>query len=130
MINRKLSRRKQTGLTTVAWLLVVMMVGFFLVCLVKLGPVYMESWTVRSIITQTAEEARGEGLGKAQIHERLVKKILINTVTGMTMADVEISGRGEDMVIDAAYEVRKPLMFNIDVVLKFEDMIVAINPLD
>jgi hypothetical protein len=122
-----IDRNKQTGLTTLTWLLVVMVAGFFLVCLVKLGPVYMESLTVNSIITQAAEEARGEGLGKAQIHERIAKKMLINTIAGMSMADVEISGQGEDMIIDATYEVRKPLMLNIDVVLKFDDMIVAIN---
>jgi hypothetical protein len=130
MINRVIDRNKQAGMTTLTWMLVVIVAGFFLVCLVKIGPVYMESWTVKSIITQAAEEARGEGLGKAQIHERIAKKILINTVTGMTMADVEVSGQGEDMIIDAAYEVRKPLMFNIDVVLKFEDLIIAINQLD
>lgn len=127
MKDRMIDRNKQTGLTTLTWLLVVMVAGFFLVCLVKLGPVFMESLTVKSIITQAAEEARGEGLGKAQIHERIAKKLLINTVAGMSMADVEISGRGEDMIIDANYEVRKPLMLNIDVVLKFDDMIVAIN---
>ena len=122
-----INRNRQTGLTTLTWLLVVMAAGFFLVCLVKIGPVYMESWTVKSIITQAAEEARGEGLGKAQVHERISKKLLINTVAGMTMADVEVSGQGDDMVIDAAYEVRKPLMFNIDVVVKFDDMIVEVN---
>ncbi len=87
----------------------------------------MESWTVKNIITQAAEEARGEGLGKAQIHERIAKKLLINTVAGMTLGDVEVSGQGEDMVIDATYEVRKPLMFNIDVVIKFDDMIVEVK---
>ena len=122
-----INRNRQTGLTTLTWLLVVMAAGFFLVCLVKIGPVYMESWTVKSIITQAAEEARGEGLGKAQVHERISKKLLINTVAGMTLADVEVSGQGDDMVIDAAYEVRKPLMFNIDVVVKFDDMIVEVN---
>lgn len=122
-----INRNKQTGLTTLTWLLVVAAAGFFLVCLVKIGPVYMESLTVKSIITQAAEEARGEGLGKAQVHERIAKKLLINTVAGMTLADVEISGQGEDMVIDATYEVRKPLMFNIDVVIKFEDMIAEVK---
>ena len=122
-----INRNKQTGLTTLTWLLVVAATGFFLVCLVKIGPVYMESWTVKSIITQAAEEARGEGLGKAQIHERIAKKLLINTVAGMTLGDVEVSGQGEDMVIDATYEVRKPLMFNIDVVIKFDDMIVEVK---
>ncbi len=122
-----INRNRQAGMTTLVWLLVAVVVGFFLVCLVKVGPVYMESFTVSSILKQTAEEAVGEGLGKAEIHERIAKKVLINTVNGMTMADVEVSGRGEDTVIDATYEVRKHLLFNIDVVVTFDDMIVELK---
>jgi hypothetical protein len=115
-------------MTTLTWLLVALVAGFFLICLVKIGPVYIESRTVKSIVTQAAEEARSEGLGKAEIHDRITKKLLINTVSGMSMEDVEVRGTGDDMEIDANYEVRKPLLFNIDVVLKFDNMIVKVKP--
>ena len=119
---------RQGGLTAFSLLLVALVVGFFLICVVKIGPVYLESMTVKSIVEQAAEEARNEELGKAEIHDRIAKKLLINTVNGMSMKDVEVRGVGEDMEIDANYEVRKPLLFNIDVVVKFDDMIVKINP--
>jgi hypothetical protein len=119
---------RQGGLTAFSLLLVALVVGFFLICVVKIGPVYLESMTVKSIVEQAAEEARNEELGKAEIHDRIAKKLLINTVNGMSMEDVEVRGTGEDMEIDANYEVRKPLLFNIDVVVKFENMIVKIKP--
>ncbi len=121
-------RNRQAGLTAFSLLLVALVMGFFLICVVKIGPVYLESMTVKSIVEQAAEEARNEELGKAEIHDRIAKKILINTVTGMSMEDVEVRGIGEDMEIDANYEVRKPLLFNIDVVVKFDNMIVKIKP--
>ncbi len=122
------NRNKQAGMTALSLLLLALVVGFFLICLVKIGPVYLESMTVKSIVEQAAEEARNEELGKAEIHDRIAKKLLINTVSGMNMEDVEVRGIGEDMEIDANYEVRKPLLFNIDVVVKFEDLIVKVNP--
>ena len=121
-------RKKQAGMTAFSLLLVALVAGFFLICVVKIGPVYLESRTVKSIVNQAAEEARNEELGKAEIHDRIAKKLLINTVSGMSMRDVEVRGTGEEMEIDANYEVRKPLLFNIDVVVKFDDMIVKINP--
>lgn len=121
-------RKKQAGMTAFSLLLVALVAGFFLICVVKIGPVYLESRTVKSIVNQAAEEARNEELGKAEIHDRIAKKLLINTVSGMSMQDVEVRGTGEEMEIDANYEVRKPLLFNIDVVVKFDDMIVKINP--
>ena len=120
-------RNRQRGLTTLGWLVSIVAAGFLLICLFKIGPIYMQSMTVNSILDQVAEEARGEGLGKSQIYERFGKKLLINTVTDMTMADVEVRGQGEDIVIDARYEMRKPLLFNIDVVVKFEDMIAELK---
>ena len=122
-----INRRKQAGLTTLGWLGVAVVAGFFVVCLVKVGPVYMESWTVKSILEQTAEEAVAEGLGKGQIMDRVAKKLLVNTVSGLTLDEVVIEGKGEDMLIDATYAVQKHLLFNIDVVVKFEDMIVELK---
>jgi hypothetical protein len=122
-----INRNRQTGLTTLAWLVVLLVAGFFLICVVKIGPVYMESMTVKSILNQVAEETRSEGLGKAEIHDRIAKKLLINTVSGMSMADVEVSGQGQQYAIDANYEVRKPLLFNVDVVVNFDDMVVEID---
>jgi hypothetical protein len=122
-----IERKAQSGMSTLALLLVAVVAGFFLLCLVKIGPVYMQSWTVNSIVTQTAEEARSEKLGKAEIYDRIAKKILINSVTDMTMDDVEVRGQGEDLEIDANYEVRKPLLFNIDVMVKFDNMTMKVN---
>lgn len=122
-----MNRRRQAGMTTLGWLATAITAGFLVVCLIKIGPVYMESWTVKSILEQAAEEARSEGLSKGQIRERVSKKFLVNTVNGVTMADVVVVGKGENMEIDASYEVQKPLLFNIDVVVKFDDMIVPVK---
>lgn len=119
-----LNRNRQLGMTTLGWLGLLVVAGFVLLFAVKIGPVYMQSMTVRSILEQTADEAESEGLGKAQIYERIAKKRLINTVTDLSMADIAVSGQGDSLFIDANYEVRRPLLFNIDVVVKFEDMIV------
>ena len=79
---------------------------------------------IESILSQIAEETRGEGLSRAQIHDRLAKKFLVNTVKGIGVEDVLVQrGSGGAVTIDASYEVRKQLFFNLDVVVVFEDMV-------
>lgn len=114
----------QSGLTMLAWLLVMAVAGVAFLCVVKIGPVYVESMTVRSILNQLNTEARAENLGKSEIYRRMEKRLFVNAVKGLDMKEVVIKHAGRGIEIDANYEVRKHLMFNLDFVVAFDDMIV------
>ena len=120
--------RKQSGFSTLTMMMLGLVAMALLIFVIKIGPVYVESLTVRSILSQIAEETRGEGLSRAQIHDRLAKKFLVNTVKGIGVEDVLVQrGSGGAVTIDASYEVRKQLFFNLDVVVVFEDMVVTVQ---
>jgi len=122
-----LTMRKQYGLSSLSLMIVALVAIVAGICVIKIGPVYMESLTVKSILNQVADETRGEGLNRAQIHSRLEKKFLINTVKGVVMKDVLVKRSQGLVTIDASYEVRKRLFFNLDVVVVFDDMIVSVQ---
>lgn len=120
--------RKQAGFSTLTMMMLGLVAMALLIFVIKIGPVYVESLTVRSILSQIAEETRGEGLNRAQIHDRLAKKFLVNTVKGIAVKDVLVQrGSGGAVTIDASYEVRKQLFFNLDVVVVFDDMLVTVQ---
>ncbi len=116
------STNKQGGLTTISMLALAMICVVMAICVIKLAPSYMESLTVRDILQQIAEEVRGEDLDRAQVRERISKKLLINSVKGLKMQNVKVKGDDRGYVINANYEVRKHLFLNVDVVLVFDDM--------
>jgi hypothetical protein len=122
-----LARKKQAGLTMLSWLVVALVAMVAVTSLVKIGPIYLESWTVKSILNQVAEETRSESLNRGQIRERLEKKFFINTVKGITMQDVQLESSRGLVTIDANYEVRKRLFFNLDVVVVFDDMVISVQ---
>jgi hypothetical protein len=122
-----LARKKQSGLTMLSWLVVALVAMVAVTSLVKIGPIYLESWTVKSILNQVAEETRSESLNRGQIRERLEKKFFINTVKGITMQDVQLESSRGLVTIDANYEVRKRLFFNLDVVVVFDDMVISVQ---
>ena len=122
-----LTMKKQRGLSSLSLMIVALVAIIAVICVIKIGPVYVESLTVKSILNQVADETRGEGLSRAQIHERLEKKFLINTVKGVVMKDVLVTSSQGLVTIDASYEVRKSLFFNLDVVVVFDDMIVSVQ---
>lgn len=116
------SLNKQGGLTALSMLVLGLLGMVIVICVIKLAPVYLENLTVRDILNQVAEEVRGEDLNRAQVRERLSKKLLINSVKGLKLQDVKVKGDERGYLISADYEVRKHLFLNIDVVVKFDDM--------
>ena len=121
-----LAKGKQSGLTTLSWLVVAVVAMVAVISVIKIGPVYAEHLTVKSILNQVADETRAESLSRAQIHERIGKKFLINSVKGLVVKDVLVRRSQGSVTIDASYEVRKRLFFNLDVVVVFDDMLVSV----
>jgi hypothetical protein len=107
-----------------------LIIGIFLgLCAIKIVPVYMSSFTISSIIDNLTTEAAVKGYNRRGIDERLVKRFSTNNVTAIKAQDVSIQLSDNEVILDANYEERVAFVFNIDVVVKFENNIftAAIN---
>ena len=115
-----MNHHKQRGLSTLAWLVVIAVAGFFLTALFKIGPIYLENWTVHKLMVQIQDEPDAGKMTPAQIRDKLSKKLTINGVERVHIQDIKFRReQGRGVLIDASYEVRVPFMFNIDAVVKF-----------
>ncbi len=111
---------RQRGMSSLGWITVLLVVAFFITCTVKLLPEYMQSWTVKSTLQNVAESGDLANKSPSEIRRKLVKLFRVNQIDSITVKDVEISRESTGVVIHAQYERRMPLMYNIDVVLKFD----------
>lgn len=102
---------------------------FIGLCAIKVGPLYMSGYTVTSIIEDLTAEAAVKGYDRRGINERLIKRFDINNVTAITARNVSIELSDDQVTLDANYEARVAFIFNIDVVVRFENNIftAAIN---
>lgn len=112
----------QRGLSSISILIVMMVGAFFLICALKLIPIYIEGASVASSISSAAEEREFDGLTVKQMRSKLGKYFEINRIEGISARDIEIKRVKGVTYIDASYEQREPLLFNIDVVVKFDDL--------
>ena len=114
-------RNTQRGLSLPSILFWLVFAGFLVTVAVKLGPVYVSDWTVRSIMDELARSPDAPEGGKKGIREQLGRRLDINDVSSVSAGNFTIEegpGGGYDLGID--YEVRVHLFFNIDVVLSFQ----------
>jgi hypothetical protein len=103
-------------------LAIAIMVGFFVMCGLKMGPSYFEYLTIRDVVTRVAAEYDPATDSIADIRRQLGNLFNTNQIRGLNPGDVEVFRRDGKTYIDASYEARIPLFGKIDAVIRFDDL--------
>lgn len=114
--------RKQEGLTLMSFIVVLAVVGFAAFIGMKLLPMYQEYFAVRTAMKELASDPSAGVSSPAQIKDQFFRKLYINYSENVKPADVKIerdARGGYSMTV--AYEVRRPLVGNLDIVGKFDN---------
>ncbi len=114
--------RHQRGMSIPGMLAVAAMVGFFVMCTIRLAPRYLEYLSVREIITTVAREYNPEEEDLPDIRRRIDTMFNTNQIYDLKPKDVEIFHKDGKTYIDARYEARVPIMGIIDAVMRFDDL--------
>ncbi|NEM46501.1 MAG: DUF4845 domain-containing protein, partial [Xanthomonas perforans] len=112
--------KTQRGMTLTSFLVVLIVVGFFLYVGMKLFPMYQEYYAVRSAMKSLANEPGVGTMAPAQIQDLFFKRLYINYSDNVKPSNVKFNRRDNGWTLNVNYEVRRPLVGNLDVVGKFE----------
>ncbi|MEE8056289.1 MAG: DUF4845 domain-containing protein [Pseudomonadales bacterium] len=113
---------RQRGLSTLGMLVVLLVAVFFGTYVVKVGPVYMSNATVRDAVESVVEQAEGGLITSTEIKGALSKMFQVNMIDVLDLKQIKVTQKDGKTTVDARYEQRVPLMFNIDVVVKFDNL--------
>ena len=105
----------------------VLVLGGFLVLLLRIAPAYLEYMTIRDIVSRAGEEFDPVNDGLQDIRTRIRKLLNTSQVYDIKAEDIEIYREKGKVVIDATYEVRFPLVWIVDGVMHFDDLIVEVD---
>ena len=112
---------RQAGLSYFGWLVVIAFVGLLVVAGLRLTPVYLEYFTVKTTLESVAAEAGVSKKSKAYVWDRLARRFQINDVRSVSIDDlaIEIDNSGA-ATFHINYERRTKLVGNLDAVAVFE----------
>lgn len=125
-----MSLAKQKGMNAGLLLFVLVMCGFLLTCFFKLGPAYLDNKYITEALRNLAESHPEDlkDMSKARIKSELSKFYTINNVRGSATQALEVDRSKERTLISVSYEERVPLFANIDVVMKFNNILDTSRP--
>ncbi len=119
----------QRGLSSIGWLLVIVLVAFFGMCAAKMVPVYVENhYIVNGLDSLTDEGESLKRMSKGEITRKLNSYFSINGVRSPAAKEIEFIQGSQGIIIVNKYETRVPLLANIDVVMSFHNVLDSSRP--
>jgi hypothetical protein len=92
-----------------------------------MAPPYFEYLSVRKIIESIATEHGAPEFSASDIRRRVSSQFNTNQIYELNYKDVKVFDKSGKKYIDANYEVRIPIMWKIDAVLKFNDLLYQVG---
>jgi hypothetical protein len=112
-------KRTQSGMTLIAFVIVLAVVGLFAYVAMKLVPMYSEYYAVKQALKGLASEPGIADQDPAKIQDLFFRRLYISYAEDVKPEHVKISRIDSGWKMDVNYEVRKPMISNLDVVGKF-----------
>lgn len=112
-------KRTQGGMTLIGFVIVLAVIGFFAYIGMKLVPMYSEFYAVKSALKGLKAEPGIANQAPAKIQDLFFRRLYISYSENVKPTNVTLERADGGWVMSVDYEVRKPLIGNLDVVGKF-----------
>jgi len=120
-------RRGQRGITLIGFIFVLIVAGFFAYLVMRLFPVYSEYFSLVRVMNETAAEANIGTKTPEQIKEMMDRRMYISYITSVTKKDIQVGRENGIYKMRVHYEVRGPLLYNLEYIATFDKSVPLVN---
>jgi hypothetical protein len=121
-ITHRPSQQKGMGLT--GWLFFITVFGFSLTVSMKILPLYIDHSTMIGVMEGMTEQRGMAARSNSEIDKILDRRFKVNNILDFDYDDnVTMTRKDDSVTIILAYEVRVPLIQNIDLIVYFDDSV-------
>ncbi len=111
--------RKQGGLTLISFIIVLSLALFVAYLGMKIGPIYMEYYSVVSAMNDMAEEKGNDKKSPITLRRNLKARLYVSYSSSVEDKHIKVT-RSDGVKLRVAYQVREPIIGNLDVILTFD----------
>ena len=124
----KQSPKHQQGLTFISLVFVLALIAFFVLLVLKIGPIYLNHSKVVSALAEIEKTPDIEDQSEAEIRGSLNKRFDINYVDDVTQDDIKVTRQNDYLKVAIEYEVVTKIAGNLSVLVEFNDVIEVGKP--
>jgi Domain of unknown function (DUF4845) len=113
-------RSKQTGITLIGWIILLVPVAICFYAGIRLTPVYLNYMKVARTLEQVKAEFKGGDAASAStIRVSVEKHLNIESVDYPDVKDIKIARDGHSWIVSADYDDQAPLFSNVFILVTF-----------
>lgn len=114
-------RSKQTGVTFIGWIILLIPMAICLYAGIRLAPVYLNYMKVARTLEQLKTEIKGNEAGNGtEIRRTIQKHFDVESVDYPEAKDIKVTREGASWVVSAAYDDQAPLFSNVFILVAFD----------
>ena len=106
-----------------SFVLIMVLIGFFSLLIIKIGPIYLDHYKVVASLEALKSDQDLATKSRQQILTSLGRRWNIDMIDSVKQDNVYVTKDPYSLTVEIAYDVTKPVMGNIDVVVHFDDSI-------
>jgi hypothetical protein len=112
-------KRTQKGMTLIGFIISMAVAGVFVYVGMQIFPMYSEFYSVKQSLGSLANEPGISEESSGRIEEKFFKRLYLNYSDSVKPQHVKLIRKGAGWLMTVDYEVRRPVIANLDVVGKF-----------
>ena len=112
---------RQRGMGWFGLLLVFAAIGFIAICVIKVGPLYLNHMTVARVVSNVADDPEMANADVRQIRSALERRWAIDYIDQLDFKDVKVKRSSRGRMLSYDYEARVNLFYNVYVVIHFKN---------
>lgn len=113
---------RQQGASTIGILIAALFFGSLLTLLIKLGPAYLDDYTIKGALEGLDGEEGLSQMTPADVRRLVTKRLSVNNVDSFDAKDINIEKDDDLVIISLDYEVRTHVVSNVDAVISFSHL--------
>jgi hypothetical protein len=108
-------------MTFIGWVIVLMLIGFFALLAMRLVPVYLENYTVKSTLKSLQNEPEISKKTPLEIRRLIENRLYVNYIETVDAKQFSIVQKGGRTTVGVDYQVERPFIGNLYLLVKFQD---------
>jgi len=120
-----MSWRRQSGMTTLGLIILVVFIGLFAFAALRLTPIYLNYLKVAGVVNGVYEEFDSQNPTRNAIRISIRRRFGVESVDVIKAKDVRISGVDGGFEVVAAYDHTAPFIANVFFTVRFDKRVVV-----
>ena len=117
--------RRNGGLTLIGFLIVLIVGLFFAYAAMRVTPMYLEYYSLTSVMGQMEDDPVSASLMPEQIKKRIKRGLWVSySSNNIKTKHMHVSKVSDGIKVRVAYEIRNDFLGNIDIIGKFDKSVI------